>query len=320
MLRYYQHFGLQRDPFLDTADPHFYCELPAVRRNAARIIGSIEGSCGLTVVIGAPGTGKTSLSASVEQALLNNEHIVIGKILDPTFASDVEFLLAIGRVFGLALPPRSPAALKNALKNFFFDTAVLEEKTLLLVVDEAQNLNDDGLETLRMLLNFQIPARKLLNVVLYGQSELEQHIYARENLHDRVDAYVRLDALDAAAAAALLEHRLVRGGKTPTVRIFASDALQLTIAAGDGLPRRLTTIARGAMTEAAERSAEIVGIDHVVAALRGRGLPVPSLPQPAPEDARDLRAETSPVASTAPATPAAAPRVPFFQRLFARRA
>jgi len=59
--------------------------------------------------------------------------------------------LAIGRVFGLALPPRSSAQLKNALKNYFFDTAVLEEKTLVLLIDEAQNLTDDGLETLRLL-------------------------------------------------------------------------------------------------------------------------------------------------------------------------
>jgi general secretion pathway protein A len=319
MLRYYQHFGLQRDPFLDTADPHFYCELPAVRRNAARIIGSIEGSRGLTVVLGAPGTGKTSLSVSVEQAMLNNEQIVIGKILDPTFASDVEFLLAIGRVFGLALPPRSPAALKNALKNFFFDTAVLEEKTLLLVIDEAQNLSDDGLETLRLLLNFQIPQRKLLNVVLYGQSELEQHIYDRENLHDRVDAYVRLDPLDAAAAAALLEHRLVRSGKTPTVRVFSSDALDLAIAAGNGLPRRLTTVARGAMTEAAERSAEIVGIDHVVAALRGRGLPVPPIPEPRIEGEQPA-AVRAPTLSSAATTAPGSVRPTFLQRLFARRA
>lgn len=179
MLRYYQHFGLQRDPFLDTADPQFYCELPAVRRNAQRVLTGIEESRGLTVVIGDPGTGKTSLSANLEAALLRDEKIVIGKILDPTFATDVEFLLAIGRVFGLALPPRSSAQLKNTLKNFFFDTAVLEEKTLVLLIDEAQNLTDDGLETLRLLLNFQIPQRKLLNLVLFGQTELEARILGR---------------------------------------------------------------------------------------------------------------------------------------------
>lgn len=313
MLRYYHHFGLARDPFLDTADPQFYCELPAVRRNTNRVLAGIEESRGLTVVIGAPGTGKTALSANLEGALLRDEHVVIGKILDPTFATDVEFLLAIGRVFGLALPPRSSAQLKNTLKNFFFDTVVLEEKTLVLFIDEAQNLTPDGLETLRLLLNFQIPQKKLLNLVLFGQSELESQITARENLHDRVDLFIRLERLDDASAAALIEHRLTRAGKVAAVRVFAADALNATIAAADGIPRRLTTIARSAMAEAADRSAHLVGHDHVVAALRGRGIALPaSTAPPAP-------AENESASLGAPAGKELA-RSSLFQRLFARRA
>jgi len=315
MLRYYQHFGLQRDPFLDTADPQFYCELPSVRRNAQAVLGGIVESRGLTVVIGAPGTGKTSLSAHVEQALLRDEHVVIGKILDPTFATDVEFLLAIGRVFGLGLPPRSSAALKNAIKNFFFDTAVLEEKTLVLLIDEAQNLSDDGLEVLRLLLNFQIPQRKLLNLVLFGQTELEERILGRANFADRVDRYIRLEGLDGGGSIALIEHRLVKAGKSPAARIFTSDALETLIAAGDGLPRRLANIVRGAMGEAAERSAEIVNVDHVAAALRARRIPIPvrsPAPEPRPAEPLDRRPipEPEPVAG----------RPSILARFFTRRA
>jgi general secretion pathway protein A len=295
MLRYYQHFGLQRDPFLDTADPQFYCELPSVRRNAQAVLAGIAESRGLTVVIGAPGTGKTSLSAFVEGSLLRDEGVVIGKILDPTFATDVEFLLAIGRVFGLGLPPRSSAALKNAIKNFFFDTAVLEEKNLVLLIDEAQNLTDEGLETLRLLLNFQIPQRKLLNLVLFGQSELEGRILGRTNFADRVDRYIRLERLDRGGAAAMIEHRLVKAGKSPAARVFTTDAFDTIVAAGDGLPRRLANIVRGAMGEAADRSAEVVNVDHVAAALRARGIPVPAAAAPAP------------VVAAAPATAYAAP-------------
>ncbi len=120
-----------------------------------------------------PGTGKTSLSGALEQELLADDRVVLGKILDPTFATETEFLIAIGRVFGLALPPRSSAALKNALKNFFFETAVLEKRTLVLIVDEAQNLSDENLEALRLLLNYHVPQRKLLNILLFGQDEFE---------------------------------------------------------------------------------------------------------------------------------------------------
>jgi type II secretory pathway predicted ATPase ExeA len=272
MLRYYQHFGLQRDPFLDTSDPQFYLELPAVRRNLRRVLTGVEESRGLTVVIGPPGAGKTSLSTSVEQVLLSDEKVIIGKILDPTFENDVVFLLAIARVFGLNLKSRSSAVLKNALKNFFFDAVVVEKRTLVLLIDEAQNLTGSGLETLRLLLNFQIPQKKLLNLILFGQDELSQLIGDRENFNDRIDTYVRLEPLDAAASAALVEHRLTRAGKLPMVVVFASDALDRAIAAGGGLPRRLTNVVRSAMIEAADRGAEMVRIDHVVAALRSRGM------------------------------------------------
>src|SRR5580704_7248014 len=207
MSKYYRYFGLERDPFLDTADPFFYCELGTLRKAKERLAGSVDASRGLTVILGEPGTGKTSLSGALEQELLADDRIVLGKILDPTFASDIEFLIAVGRVFGLALPPRSSAALKNALKNFFF-----EKRTLVLTIDEAQNLSDDNLEALRLLLNYHVPQRKLLNILLFGQPELERRIAGKGNLADRVDDWIRLSLLDDAMAAAVLDYRLQRAG------------------------------------------------------------------------------------------------------------
>ncbi len=177
MMPYYQHFGLERDPFLDTADPHFYRSTGSLAHAKNRLVSSIEQSRGLMIVVGDPGTGKTSLAGAVERELLSREKLRLGKILDPSFAGDIEFLVTIGRSFGLAFPPRSPAALKNALKNFFYDTAVVEGSTVALFIDESQNLSDENLETLRLLLNFDVPERKLLNIVLFGQSEFRGNKY-----------------------------------------------------------------------------------------------------------------------------------------------
>jgi type II secretory pathway predicted ATPase ExeA len=281
MLRYYQHFGLQRDPFLDTSDPQFYLELPTVRRSIRRVLTAVNESRGLTVVIGPPGSGKTSLSSHIEQVLLGDDSVVMGKILDPGFANDVEFLLSIGRVFGLELKSRSSSVLKNAIKNFLFDSAIVEKKTVVLLIDEAQNLTADGLETLRLLLNFQIPEKKLLNLVLFGEEELAQFIAGRENFSDRVDTYVRLEALDAPASIALVEHRLVKAGKLPLVEVLMPNALDYAVDAGGGLARRLTNVVRCAMIEAADRGAEVVYVDHVVAALRARGMKTSAIPAPA---------------------------------------
>jgi type II secretory pathway predicted ATPase ExeA len=286
MSKYYRYFGLERDPFLDTADPFFYCELGPLRRAKDRLAASVEESRGLTVVLGEPGTGKTSLSGALEQELLQDDRVVLGKILDPSFASEVEFLIAIGRVFGLSLPPRSSAALKNALKNFFFETAVLEDRTLVLVIDEAQNLGDEGLEALRLLLNYHVPQKKLLNILLFGQSELERRINARNNLVDRVDSWVRLQPLDDAMAAAILDFRLSRAGLTPGQHIFTTEGRALLARAAAGLPRRLTMLAHLSMEEAAERASTLVREDHVLAAMTARGIPPPpAAPEPVLEPA-----------------------------------
>jgi type II secretory pathway predicted ATPase ExeA len=136
--------------------------------------------------------------------LLNRDNVRLGKILDPSFAGDIEFLVTIGRAFGLAFPPRSPAALKNALKNFFYDAAVVEGSTVALFIDEAQNLSDENLETLRLLLNFDVPERKLLNIVLFGQSEFRDQVNKRRNLADRVAGWIDLAALGPADTRAFL--------------------------------------------------------------------------------------------------------------------
>jgi MSHA biogenesis protein MshM len=184
------------------------------------------------------------------------------------------------------------------------------------LIDEAQNLSEEGLETLRLLLNFQIPQRKLLNLVLFGQPELETRIMARENYADRVDRYVRLERLDAGGAAALIEHRLVKAGKAPGARVFTSDALETIIAAAEGGPRRLANIVRGAMSEAADRSAEIVNVDHVAAALRSRGLTLP----PRPAAAGSLSTPARPVADQDPGPVRAPDRPSLLARFFTRRA
>ena len=115
MTPYYRHFGLERDPFLDTADPHFYRATPGLTRARDHLVGGVLESRGLQIVVGDPGTGKTSLMAQIERELLGRDEVRLGKILDPSFTSEVEFLLGVARSFGLALPPRSPAALRRRL-------------------------------------------------------------------------------------------------------------------------------------------------------------------------------------------------------------
>jgi|SRR5579872_790751 len=309
MAHYYRFFGLERDPFLDTADPYFYCELGALRKAKERLSASVDASRGLTIVLGDPGTGKTSLCSALETELLADDRILLGKILDPSFATDVEFLIAIGRVFGLALPPRSSAALKNALKNFFFETAILEKRTLVLIIDEAQNLSDENLEALRLLLNYHVPERKLLNIILFAQNELDVRVKDKGNLIDRVDGWIRLVPLDETMAGAILDFRLTRAGLPLGHALFSPEARARLIVGAAGLPRRLTMLAHVALQEAADRASTIVNEDHVNAAMLARGISAPLRTIPV-------------VMDVAPASDGAERARPagFFARLFPRRA
>ncbi len=322
MSRAFQRFGLERDPFLDTSDPHFFWEMPAVARAKAKLLGSIEESRGLTVVIGDPGSGKTSLALAVETTLLVRDDVLLGKILDPHFASETEFLLAVGRAFGLSLPARTPAFLKNALKNVLFDTAVLESRTVVLFFDEAQTLAPESIETLRLLLNFDIPQRKLLNLVLFGQSELEPRILGQRNLYDRVDGWIRLTPLDEQAGRALVLHRLARAGARDPQAIFTDGALDIVVRAAGGLPRRLIRVARGAMEEAAAHNQSRIFEEQALLAARERGLvvaprrdaplPAPPLPETVPVMAGGIGESRFPV-------PESGRRIGGFMRFFNTR-
>ena len=273
MTPYYRQFGLERDPFLDTADPHFYRTTPGLARARERLFGGVLESRGLQVVVGDPGTGKTSLMAQLERDLLGSDEIRIGKILDPSFASETEFLLGVARSLGLALPPRSPSALKNALKNYLYDAAVLDGLTLALLVDEAQNATDEIFEVLRLLLNYDVPQGKLLNVVLFGQSELRERIRVRRNLEDRVDGWIALAPLDPNESRALIVHRIARArGTADAATIFDADALEAIVGIAGGTPRRLLTLAHATLREAAAHGRPRATRVDAEAAARIRGL------------------------------------------------
>ncbi len=304
MIPYYRHFGLERDPFLDTADPHFYRTTPALARARDRLVGGVLESRGLQIVVGEPGTGKTSLMAQTERELLGRDDVRLGKILDPSFATETEFLLGVARSFGLALPPRSPAALKNALKNYLYDAAVLDGLTIVLLVDEAQNASDDIFEVLRLLLNYDVPQRKLLNIVLFGQTELRPRVEARRNLADRVDEWYELGPLDDNEARALIAYRISRAGDVQATAMFDDDVFDTITKAAAGTPRRLLTLAHATLREAAAYGRPRATRTDAEAAARMRGLTVSTTAAHAPAGTASPPEPMTQPAGTEPARPA----------------
>ncbi len=263
-------FGLQRDPFMDTADPAFFYETMATASNRRRLFECLAEGRGLAVVLGPVGAGKTSLCNAVTARLLDDRRCIVGLILDPTFESEAELLAAATAALGF--PPcvdgTGARERREHLKRCLFERTAASGRQAILLVDEAQLLPEPLLETLRALLNFQLDERKLLAIGLAGQAEIAAAIARRPNLSDRVALWLDLGPLSEAEAAGLIDHRLRCAGYAGERSPFNAEAMHDLWARSAGLPRRLGALARASMEVAAERAARGVSLADVADAAR----------------------------------------------------
>lgn len=247
-------FGLSRDPFLDTADPAFYYDTLFGAHGRRRLAECLSQGRGLAVVVGPIGAGKTTLFNAVQQDLLADDRTVVGIILDPTFTSEHELLMAIADAFGFDVDEHAPARdTRDALKRCLFEAAAAQRQPILFI-DEAQLLPESLFEPLRALLNYQLDDRKLISIAMSGQMELASAITRHPNFSDRVALWIELGPLSEVEAAGLLHHRLRCAGFAADRSPFDDDALHALWLESTGIPRRLTTVAREAMEVAAEYS------------------------------------------------------------------
>jgi len=264
-------FGLQRDPFLDTADPAFYFETMATASNRRRLFDCLANGRGLAVVLGPVGAGKPTLCNAVTVQLLDDPRYLVGLILDPIFASERAMLAAIERALGFPANESHTSdarAGREHLKQRLFEACAVGGRQAILLIDEAQTLPETLLETLRTLLNFQLDQRKLLSIGLAGQAELATAIASRPNLSDRVALWLDLRPLTEAEAAGLIDHRLRCAGYAAEHSPFPPEAMHDLWRRSNGLPRRLGALARESLEVAAERSARSATLADIADAAR----------------------------------------------------
>src|SRR5271165_6832249 len=280
-------FGLQRDPFIDTADPAFYYETIATANNRRRLFECLAGGRGLAVVLGPVGAGKTSLFNAVTERLVDDPRFLVGLILDPTFADESQLLEAVTAALGFpscgpALLRAGPRDLREHLKHQLFETTAADSRQAISLIDEAQLLPDELLESLRSLLNFQLDERKLLSIGLAGQAEIASAIVRRPNLSDRVAVWLDIAPLTESEAAGLIDHRLRRAGFAGDRSPFDSVAVHDIWRRSAGVPRRLGALAREAMEIAAERGSRDIRPGDVADATRRLPPSQPATNAPAP--------------------------------------
>ncbi len=248
-MSYFRILGLEEEPFSTSPDPRFFFDSRNHKSVLANLMIDLRLKRGLSVVIGEVGTGKTTLGRKLIQMLRDREGFLFHLVLDPTYATEEEFLRSLIRTFQVPVTEteRHSLGYKEALERYLFQTAAQAGETVVLIIDEAQKMDRKSLEILRMLLNYETNSHKLLQLVLLAQMELMPVLLDMPNLLDRISLRCVLEPLDEEETGDLIDYRLRQAGYQKRDRLFKSEAVREIHRITRGYPRKTAMLCHRAL-------------------------------------------------------------------------
>jgi general secretion pathway protein A len=249
-MSYFKVLGFEKEPFSTSPDPEFFYLSKEHETALTNVLIDLRLKRGLSVILGDVGTGKTTLSRKLIQELKSRDDFIFHIVLDPSFESEELFLTSLLRNFEISLPDNGSITvldLRELLERFLFQKGVTENKTVVLIVDEAQKLSDSSLELLRVFLNYETNEFKLLQLILLGQLELYSRIMGIPNFFDRISFKYTLNPLAFDEAREMVGFRIKQAGYKANMHIFLDDALKEIYEYSRGYPRQITMFCHKAL-------------------------------------------------------------------------
>ena len=234
---YESYYGFTEKPFQLSPDPRFFFATNHHQRALSYLQYGLDQGEGFIVITGPIGTGKTTIARNL-LASIGDEGIVAAQLVTTKLSPD-ELLELVAAEFKIPLKGNSKAEILRAIETFLIQLHQ-QGKRALLLVDEAQNLPSETVEELRMLSNFQLDDKPLIQSFLLGQEELKDIIQApnMEQFRQRIIASAHLKPLSVEEVKNYINHRLQQAG-CEKKELFSDDAFELIHKKTLGVPRKI---------------------------------------------------------------------------------
>lgn len=262
---YLQYFGLNETPFSITPDTSFYFASHSYKEALSTLLFAITSGEGFIKITGEVGTGKTLLCRKLMSSL--DATFKVAYIPNP-YLEPQSLLMVLADELSIELPTElTQHAVLKALTHGLLRFAHANIK-VVVCLDEVQAMPIETLEALRLLSNLETEKRKLLQVVIFGQPELEDklnHVSIRQ-LKQRITFDYQLDRLTRDEMRYYLNHRLVVAGYQGS-RMFSNSALYFMYKKSQGVPRLINILAHKALLATYGKGKKEVGMSEVLAAV-----------------------------------------------------